>query len=105
MSSVAAMRGKEFGLRHRIAQRLEATGADFLAVLEADLLLRDIAVLARHRRHLEAVAFEDAGEDIGVLDKADAVGDADLAVAHPLGEVDDLFHARPFAVTLGLDDG
>ena len=102
---VAAVGVEQFGLGDRVAECFEIAGADLLAVLQADVFLGNVAVLAGDGGHFEAVAFEDAGEHVGVVDEADAVGDADLLEAHALGELHDLLNPGPFAVALGLDDG
>jgi hypothetical protein len=49
------------------------------------------------------VTFQDAGQNVGVLHKADAIGDADLLEAHLLGELNDFLDPRPFTVALGFN--
>jgi len=49
------------------------------------------------------VALQDRAQYIGMIDKADAVRDADLPVTHALGELHDFLDPRPLAVALGFD--
>src|SRR5450759_2521379 len=90
-------------MAHRIAHCLELAGTNFLLVGDSHIFLRDAAGLAGDRHDLEAMALQDGAQYLRVIDEADAVRDADLAVAHALGELDDLFDSRPLAVTFGLD--
>jgi len=96
----AAVLVQELGLAHRVAQRFELPRPDLLAVGDAEILLGDAAGLACGGHHLEAVALEYAAQHVGVVDEADAIGDADPAVAHALGELHDLLDPRPLAVAL-----
>ena len=100
---LAAGAVEQFGLRHRVAHRLEVSRPDFLLVLDADILLRHAAVLARDRGHLETVALEDRAEHAREIDEADAHGDTHFGKAHLLRELADLLHPRPFAVAFALD--
>ncbi len=97
---LAAMRVQQLGLAHRVAQGFELPRAHLLVVGDSHLFLRDAARLAGNRHHLEAMALENAAKDVSVIDETDAVGDADLLVTHPLGELNDLLDpalARDFA--------
>jgi len=51
----------------------------------------------------EAVAFENAAQHVGQVDRADAVADAEARELHALGELDDLLDSGPAVVAFRLD--
>ncbi len=96
---------EQFRLRHRVAHRLEISRPDLLFLLQADVLFRHAAVLARHRSHLQAVTLQNGAEHPGEIDEADAHGDTHFAKTHFLRKLANLLHPSPFAVAFALDHG